>query len=208
MSADRWVLVPRELLQSCIDSPLYMHERIQELKAALAAAPAAPAAEPVATDPDGWEANAAYLLDRCPFTVRQRPGGGSEDLMASLVVTFMGMQHRLTALWAAPAAEPDNAAWFALVTNAAASIEDAAACLRDPDAKRQAEGAMAHFRAAAQKLYAGAAPAAESPEPQPLTMPTDERIEAAIAAWFTNEERTFAARMRAAFAAAIGAPHD
>jgi hypothetical protein len=152
MSADRWVLVPRELLQSCIDSPLYMHERIQELKAALAAAPAAPAAEPVATDPDGWEANAAYLLDRCPFTVRQRPGGGSEDLMASLVVTFMGMQHRLTALWAAPAAE--------------------------------------------------------SPEPQPLTMPTDERIEAAIAAWFTNEERTFAARMRAAFAAAIGAPHD
>lgn len=76
---------------------------------------------------------------------------------------------------AAPAAEPDKAAWWALVMNAAASIEDAAACLRDPDAKRQAEGAMAHFRAAAQKLYAGAAPAAESPEP--LTMPTDEQIE-------------------------------
>lgn len=69
------------------------------------AVPAAPAAEPVAADTDGWEANAVYLLDRCPFTVRRRPGGGPEDLLASLVVTFMGMQRRLTAPRAAPAAE-------------------------------------------------------------------------------------------------------
>lgn len=65
---------------------------------------------------------------------------------------------------AAPAADPDKAAWWALVMGAAASIEDAANCLRDPVAWRQAEGAAAHYRAAAQKLYAGAAPA-QSREP-------------------------------------------
>jgi hypothetical protein len=50
---------------------------------------------------------------------------------------------------------PDGAsAWWALVMGAAASIEDAANCLRDPDAKKQADGAARHYREAAQKLYA------------------------------------------------------
>jgi hypothetical protein len=42
--------------------------------------------------------------------------------------------------------------WWALVMGAAACIEDAANCLRDPDAKRQAEGAAKHYREAARKL--------------------------------------------------------
>jgi len=47
--------------------------------------------------PDSWGANAKHLLARCPYTVRQRPGGGPEDIKSSLVVTFMGMQQDLAA---------------------------------------------------------------------------------------------------------------
>jgi hypothetical protein len=48
--------------------------------------------------------------------------------------------------------QSDASAWWAMVMGAAASIEDAANCLRDPDAKKQAEGAAKHYREAAQKL--------------------------------------------------------
>lgn len=51
-------------------------------------------------------------------------------------------------------AVPDASAWWALVMGAAASIEDAANCLRDPNAKKQAEGAAKHYRDAAQNLWA------------------------------------------------------
>lgn len=47
------------------------------------------------SDPDSWEANAQYLLDKCPFTVWQRPGAGPVDLKSTLAVTFLGMQMRL-----------------------------------------------------------------------------------------------------------------
>ncbi len=59
------------------------------------------------------------------------------------------------AAWqAAVAAERErNAGWFALVMNAAAALEDAANCLRDPDAKRAAEGAAKHYREAANAMW-------------------------------------------------------
>ncbi len=44
---------------------------------------------------DGWVENAEYLLKHCPFTIRVREGGGPENLLSSLVVTFQGMQRRL-----------------------------------------------------------------------------------------------------------------
>lgn len=44
-------------------------------------------------DTDSWEANAQYMLERCPYTVWQRLGGGPVDLKATLVVTFLGMQN-------------------------------------------------------------------------------------------------------------------
>jgi hypothetical protein len=47
-----------------------------------------------------------------------------------------------------------SSAWWALVMGAAASVEDAANCISDPDAKKQAEGAAKHYREAAQKLMA------------------------------------------------------
>ncbi len=46
-----------------------------------------------------------------------------------------------------------EAGWFSLVMNAAAAIEDAAHCLRDPDAKRAAGGAAKHYRKAAQTMW-------------------------------------------------------
>ncbi len=60
---------------------------------------AAPLPLPVQAEPkDGpgtWEENVSLLLDRCPYTVRQREGGGPECLISTLVVTFTGMQMRL-----------------------------------------------------------------------------------------------------------------
>lgn len=50
-----------------------------------------------------------------------------------------------------------TAAWWALVMGAAAALEDAANCLIDADAKRAAEGAATHYRAAANALTPNAA---------------------------------------------------
>jgi hypothetical protein len=44
---------------------------------------------------DSWEDNAKYLLDRCPHTIRVREGNGPEDLLSSLIVTFMMMERML-----------------------------------------------------------------------------------------------------------------
>lgn len=44
------------------------------------------------------ETNVRTLLDRCPYTVRSREGGGEEDLTASLCITFIGMQNNLAAM--------------------------------------------------------------------------------------------------------------
>lgn len=54
-----------------------------------------------------------------------------------------------------------EAHWWALVMGAAASLEDAANCLRDPDAKRAAEGAARHYREKAKALAAQPVPQGE-----------------------------------------------
>jgi hypothetical protein len=56
---------------------------------------------------------------------------------------------------AAPVQEPvaNASAWFALVMNAAAELEDASHCLRDEDAKRVAISGAKHYRDAAKALY-------------------------------------------------------
>ena len=52
-------------------------------------------------------------------------------------------------------------AWFALVMNAAAELEDASHCLRDEDAKRTAISGAKHYRDAAKALYTRPQPADE-----------------------------------------------
>jgi hypothetical protein len=47
---------------------------------------------------DGWIENAKYLLDHCRHTIRVREGGGPEDLLSSLVVTFQKMQMEIERL--------------------------------------------------------------------------------------------------------------
>lgn len=39
-----------------------------------------------------WEENVEYLLSRCKYTIRVREGGGQENLISSLIVTFMKME--------------------------------------------------------------------------------------------------------------------
>ena len=73
-----------------------------------------------------------------------------------------------TKLYLSPAAQPappDAAGWWALVMGAAASLEDAANCLRDPDAKRQAEGAAKHYREAAKLAWSQRAAPLPAREP-------------------------------------------
>jgi hypothetical protein len=57
-----------------------------------------------------------------------------------------------------------SATWWSLVMGAAAAIEDAANCLGDEDAKRQAEGAAKHYRDAANKLSTAQTQAQELPD--------------------------------------------
>jgi hypothetical protein len=62
---------------------------------------AQPKAAEGGADDNGWEANARCLLDRSPHAIRVCEGGGPEDLLKSLVVTFMAMEQKLA--MAAPA---------------------------------------------------------------------------------------------------------
>ncbi|MDR0204968.1 MAG: hypothetical protein LBJ40_22785 [Delftia acidovorans] len=56
----------------------------------------------------------------------------------------------------------DRSAWFALAMGAAASLEDAANCLRDKDAQKAAMGAATHVRESCNKLW-WSVPALEAP---------------------------------------------
>jgi hypothetical protein len=66
-------------------------------------------------------------------------------------------------------AEPvaDRAAWFAVAMNAAASLEDAANCLRDQDAKASALGAAKHVRAKCNAMWFATQPAAPVGQQRP-----------------------------------------
>lgn len=66
------------------------------------AIPQQPTAEPAAEGATHWEENASYLLDRCKHSIRVREGGGPENLLSSLIATFMGMEQKL-AIKAEPA---------------------------------------------------------------------------------------------------------
>lgn len=59
----------------------------------------------------------------------------------------------------------DYAKWFALVMCSAAELEDAAHCLRDPEAKQAAISATAHYRAAAKTLTPNGGELCFTPEP-------------------------------------------
>jgi len=70
---------------------------------------------------------------------------------------------------AAPVQPVVNAsAWFALVMNAAAELEDASHCLRDEDAKRVANSGAKHYRDAANALYTTPPAPAPAPAPAPV----------------------------------------
>jgi len=81
----------------------------------------------------------------------------------------------------------ERAAWFSAVMNAAASLEDAANWLTDPDSKRIIEGSAAFARKRANELWSVRAPRTEVagavPEGWKLVPiePTDEMITAGIA---------------------------
>lgn len=104
-----------------------------------------------------------------------------------------------TAAQPAPVQPAANAsAWFALVMNAAAELEDASHCLRDEDAKRVAISGAKHYRDAANALYT-------TPAAQPALKPlTDEQIELALKAACMHSTPESRKDMRRAIEAAHG----
>ena len=84
-------------------------------------------------------------------TAREFAEGGDRYTGAEVRVWVHDLCDNLDAL---RAKRSDAAGWFALVMNAAASIEDAGNCLQDADARRMAEGAAEHYRNAARNKYA------------------------------------------------------
>lgn len=44
---------------------------------------------------DDWKENAKYLLDSYPGAIRVREGGGDEDLLSSLCVTFIKLRDKI-----------------------------------------------------------------------------------------------------------------
>jgi hypothetical protein len=69
-----------------------------------------------------------------------------------------------------PSCLEQSSAWFALVMGAAASIEDASHCLRDPEAKRAADGAAKHYRDAANALWSTKASQEQASQPAPTAL--------------------------------------
>lgn len=63
------------------------------------------------------------------------------------------LQQAIADAHAAVRTRETSAAWWALVMGAAAALEDAANCLRDPDAEKVAEGAAKHYRDAANRMW-------------------------------------------------------
>lgn len=77
------------------------------------------------------------------------------DLKGDIAEVEQAITALRTAIEQAEKQEPvaNASAWFALVMNAAAELEDASHCLRDEDAKRVAISGSKHYRDAAKALY-------------------------------------------------------
>lgn len=105
--------------------------------------------EPVAYLIEGFDGSGKLYAKIVHFTVDEARNSAAEFARHYSTVTTTPLTRA-----SGVAGTSDASAWWALVMGAAASIEDAANCLRDPDAKKQAEGAAKHYREAAQKLWA------------------------------------------------------
>lgn len=125
-------------------------------RAALAATPAAEgsvsnatfaAAPVVLPEPDFYvrPSIAAYEL---PWQVCNGSASAEPVYLAATVRALLATGGQAQAV-----AEDERSAWFALAMNSAAYIEDAAACLRDGDAKRSAAGAAKHVREKCNALW-------------------------------------------------------
>ena len=142
-----------------------------------------PSAQAVADDPDSWEANAKYLLDRCPHTVWQRPGGGPLDLKSTLVVTFMGMQQKIAS---SPKPEPSaQAGWKLVPVEPTQAMLDA---LQGPNPRIIPAYVGAREKMHARELAAYAAMLAASPQPEQSAQgepvrQADERGDMAMREW-------------------------
>ena len=77
----------------------------------------------------------------------------------------------------------EQAAWFSAVMNAAASLEDAANWLTDPDSKRITEGAAAFARKRANELWNARAPRTEVAGAVPIAMETRDTKDARYFRW-------------------------
>ncbi|WP_310636848.1 hypothetical protein, partial [Delftia acidovorans] len=110
---------------------------------------------------------AASMLEGLANDERNRGNCSSSEGAACSAHAIRRLAPALLRAGAAPAAVArwgceDRSAWFALAMGAAASLEDAANCLRDKDAQKAAMGAATHVRESCNKLW-WSVPALEAP---------------------------------------------
>jgi hypothetical protein len=106
------------------------------------------------------------------YQVKRQDFDRFTDEITAIKQALNDATHLAAPVQSAERGEPvvNASAWFALVMNAAAELEDASHCLRDEDAKRVAISGAKHYRDAAKALYT--TPPAQQRKPL-----TDEEIE-------------------------------
>jgi len=126
----------------------------------------------------------AYVKAHCDWFVT-----GHESAKAYAALARSDLLDAINAQPAAPSqrveARTRDAGWFALVMGAAASLEDAENCLRDPDARRAAKGAAKHYRKAANAMWSQPVEAPAESWCTPGAVPVEAR-EPITAAWVTR----------------------
>jgi hypothetical protein len=126
-----------------------------------------------------------YLSDTLSGRVNPEPATYKQWLIDGIIEARKRSRAAITAITAikqalsAPVQEPvvNASAWFALVMNAAAELEDASHCLRDEDAKRVAISGAKHYRDAAKALYTIPPAARPAPDLQAELDATNRQVE-------------------------------
>lgn len=111
-AADQFIALDRRVFEDCVARALAATQPAtsQEGEDSYDAHPniGFPVAAGTQADEIGtWQKNVEFLLAKCPHTIRGHEGGGSENLIVSLVLTFGKMQHMLAATPTPPTLSED-----------------------------------------------------------------------------------------------------
>lgn len=108
-------------------------------------------------EPVAWLHKGGHVQVRAPYLSAEAIKGYSTNGQWTPLYTNHQPQAEAVRV---PMTRSERAEWWAVAMNAAASLESAASCLRDPDAKKSALGACEHVRQKCNRMWESA------PKPQ------------------------------------------